>query len=86
MQEVLSNLLKYIIKEECSCDCLQGFLAQLGLDSEKDITHLITSFKVSKDEMHGRLGCDPCPPREAFSEYIKKMIILRGKKTIIDAK
>lgn len=75
VEKILSNLQKYLIKEECwSCDCLQGFLAQLELDSETDITHLITSFKVSKDEMHGCLGCDPCPPGEAFSAYIKKKI------------
>ncbi len=73
VERILSNLQKYIIKEECwSCDCLQGFLTQLELDSEKDVSHLTISFKISKDQMHGCLGCDPCPPGEAFSEYINK--------------
>lgn len=75
VERILSNLQKYIVKEECwSCDCLQGFLTQLELDSEKDVAHLTTSFKISKDQMHSCLGCDPCPPGEAFSEYIKKKI------------
>jgi hypothetical protein len=62
------------VKEECrTCDCLQGYLTQLDLDCP-EAADLITPLKVPRAKLHGCLGCDPCPPAAAFSDY------LRGRK------
>ena len=58
---------------ECrTCDCFQGFLTQLEIDAAEDVSDVTWPHKVAKDEMHGCLGCDPCPPGAAFAEYLKK--------------
>lgn len=58
--------------EECkTCDCFQGFLTQLELDSGDDVSDITAPWKVKRDDMHGCLGCDPCPPGAAFAEYQK---------------
>jgi len=59
-------------KEECwSCDCLQGLLYQLELDAGEEVAELTISLKVPSSEMHGCLGCEPCPPGEVFARYIR---------------
>lgn len=59
--------------DECrTCDCFQGYLTQLKLDTQADVTDLTAPWKVDRKEMHGCLGCDPCPPGAAFAEYQKK--------------
>ena len=48
---------------DCStCECLQGYLAQLQLLATDDGTALVTLLRVARTEMHSCLGCDPCPP------------------------
>jgi hypothetical protein len=72
VKQILKDLLSALPREECrSCDCLQGFLTQLELDATEDITDVTAPLKVPKGAMHGCLGCDPCPPAEAFSAYIR---------------
>ena len=69
---ITEKLEKLVEKEECwSCDCLQGLLTQLELDSPDDLTRVTESLKTARNEMHGCLGCDPCPPAELFAEYIR---------------
>jgi len=59
--------------EQCrTCDCLQGLLTQLERDADEDVTDLTGGMKVAASEMHGCLGCDPCPPGEAFAEYLRR--------------
>lgn len=59
-------------RHECrTCDCFQGFLTQLELDSGADVSDITGPWKVVRGEMHGCLGCDPCPPGAAFAEYQK---------------
>lgn len=60
-------------KDACwSCDCFQGFLTQLELDAAEDVTDLTDPLKVPREQMHGCLGCDPCPPGEAYSQYLRR--------------
>jgi len=74
MQKTITDLLGKLPREECrTCDCFQGFLTQLELDSREDVSDIIAPLKVSRDKMHGCLGCDPCPPGAAFSKYIRRM-------------
>ena len=59
-------------KDECwSCDCLQGFLCQLELDAGEEVAELTVSLKVPPSQMHGCLGCQPCPPGEIVARYIR---------------
>ncbi len=64
---------KAAIKKECwTCECLQGFITQLTLDAgEQDICEVKT-FLVDKHTLHSCLGCNPCPPGEEFTKYLKK--------------
>ena len=73
VKALLNRRCDLVEKPECwSCDCLQGFLAQLELDATADVTSLTAPHKVPRDKMHGCLGCDPCPPGAAFADYIRR--------------
>ncbi len=63
------------IKNDCwTCDCLQGFITQLLLDLEKDDVSELKELIKEKSLLHSCLGCDPCPPGELFTEYLKKLL------------
>ena len=69
---VLAELEGAVVKEACwTCDCLQGLLTQLELDAGEDVDGLTGPLKVSREAMHGCLGCEPCPPGEVYSSYIR---------------
>lgn len=73
VKDCLDRLKELVSKDDCwSCDCLQGFLVRLELDSVEDVTSLTSPLKVPTERMHGCLGCDPCPPGEAFAEYLRR--------------
>lgn len=62
-------------KDICwTCDCLQGLLVQMKIDSEEDISDLIDPLIEDKEKLHGCLGCDPCHGGEAFSDYIRRSL------------
>lgn len=62
-------------KPQClTCDCFQGFLVQLEMDCPENVGDIVTPLKVSKEKMHGCLGCVPCPAGELFCEYIRNTI------------
>ena len=59
--------------EEClRCDCFHGFLTQLEMDAVEDVSDLTGRFRVPREEMHGCLGCDPCPPSSLFADYLRQ--------------
>ncbi len=73
VRSLLEKLRRSAIREECwSCDCFQGFITQLELDAADDVKNLTDCMKVTHDEMHGCLGCDPCPPAVVFAEYLSR--------------
>ena len=68
---LLQELRASVPRAECwSCDCLQGLVVQLELDAGDDAAHLIHPLRVPRSQMHGCLGCAPCPPASAFAEYL----------------
>ena len=78
----LRRLKKWYEVEKCrTCDCFQGALAQFELDTEDEkIKRKIREMIVSKAKMHHCLGCEPCPPGEIFSSYLKKKNQLRERE------
>jgi len=57
---------------ECrTCECLQGFLTQLHLNADEDAGALLRPWLAARGEVHGCLGCDPCPPGERFADYLR---------------
>jgi hypothetical protein len=73
VQKLVDEILRSIPHEECrTCDCFLGFITQLELDAQEDVSTIANPLKVSRDRMHSCLGCNPCPPAEAHSDYIRK--------------
>ncbi|MFO7870620.1 MAG: hypothetical protein R6V03_04215 [Kiritimatiellia bacterium] len=72
VKRILDEMFARLPREECrTCDCLQGFITQLQLDAAEDISDLTAPMKPPESRMHACLGCAPCPPAEAFSDYIR---------------
>ena len=80
MSNLSRNQIKNIIKElensvaraEClTCECFQGLLTQLELDSQEDLHDLTGHIKIPTGKMHGCLGCEPCPGGELFADYLR---------------
>ncbi|MFH0910901.1 MAG: arsenite methyltransferase [Planctomycetota bacterium] len=70
-QASVGRLKKSVTRNEClSCDCLQGFLTQIELDFP-ELAEAIEPMKVPAGDMHGCLGCDPCPPGDLFAQYLR---------------
>ncbi|MBL7071101.1 MAG: hypothetical protein ISS26_02880 [Candidatus Omnitrophica bacterium] len=68
----LRRLKKWYKEEKCrTCDCFQAALTQFELDGGDKVKNKLNNMKVFKDRMHSCLGCDPCPPGEIFSSYLK---------------
>ena len=73
VQERIEDVLRNIPRDECrTCDCLLGFITRLKLDAKEEVTSLIKPMKELKEQIHGCLGCNPCPPAEAYSNYIRE--------------
>ena len=63
--------------EDCStCECFLGYLTQLELDTDEHFKNLFSLYKPDRSLVHSCLGCDPCPPADAFAKYLlsKKLI------------
>ena len=70
---MLDELAQSLEKDECrTCECLQGYLAQLGLDAAEDAAAPLDAWKVTPDAMHECLGCFPCIPGKIHTTYLRK--------------
>ena len=71
VEALLARLDNAVTRRECrSCECLQGFFAQMALDAEEDAKRLPAQRQVMPKRMHACLGCEPCRPAEIFAEYL----------------
>jgi hypothetical protein len=69
----LARLRNEVARPECwSCECVQGFLAQLELDAAEDAKPLLAGHRTAPAETHRCLGCEPCPPADVFAEYLMR--------------
>lgn len=73
VEQAVNQLEGALPLEEClQCDCFHGYLTQLEMDAVEDVSDLTGRFRVSREEMHGCLGCDPCPPGSLFADYLRR--------------
>lgn len=73
-RDLFEKLRPWLDDDRCrTCDCLQGALTQIELDDETDTKELVSPHKVTREQMHPCLGCNPCPPAEAWAEYIRSL-------------
>ncbi len=58
--------------EECAtCECYLGFLTQLELDADQEGRQFLKEYMPPREEIHGCLGCDPCPSGILYSNYLR---------------
>jgi len=70
---LLAQLQRASLREGCwSCECLQGFVAQLELDAAEGGRPLLEEHRVDASQVHSGLGCEPCAPAEMFAEYLMR--------------
>lgn len=71
VEMLLTELKASLTRPECrTCECFQGFLAQLEGDCEPAALPLIQSMEVADAQLHACLGCDPCPPADVYTRYL----------------
>jgi hypothetical protein len=69
---ILHELEVVLPHAECrTCECLQGYLTQLHLDAAEDAGAQVRPWLAARGEVHGCLGCDPCPPGDQFAAYLR---------------
>ncbi len=74
VRRFLEKLPQAVIRDDCrTCDCLQGFVVQLELDAEEDVSALTGGWRAPREQMHHCLGCDPCPPGAAYAAYLQEL-------------
>jgi hypothetical protein len=73
VQRLVDEVLSGMPHEECrTCDCFLGFITQLEIDAQEDVSNIANPLKVPRGRMHSCLGCSPCPPAEAYTNYIRR--------------
>jgi hypothetical protein len=73
VQALLKRLEEQVGRPECwSCECLQGFIAQLELDAAADAKPLLAPYKRTPGAAQHCLGCEPCAAAEIFAEYLMR--------------
>lgn len=71
VEALLQRLEQEVPHQDCwSCECLQGFIAQLELDAADDAKPLLVKHKAVPKNVQACRGCEPCPPAEIFAEYL----------------
>ena len=76
IQRLIDEVLREMPREDCrTCDCFLGFVTRLELDSRDDVRDLTNPLKSAKAQIHGCLGCNPCPPAEAYTNYTRRNLI-----------
>ena len=73
VEEHVREVAESLPRDECStCECFQGLLTQLELDSCEEVADIMSVWRLGRVNMHGCLGCDPCPPGSVFAAYLKQ--------------
>jgi len=68
-KDLVERLRSSMCRDECrDCECLQGVLVQIEIVAGEDVSEITGPLKVSAEQMHSCLGCNPCPPAEIFGD------------------
>jgi hypothetical protein len=54
-----------------TCECFLGYVTQLGLDADEEVTPLLAEMGIESNRTHNCLGCEPCPPADLFADYLR---------------
>jgi len=66
--------------EDCyTCECFLGYVTQLELDTDEPLQPLLSAYKPDKRLIHSCLGCDPCPPADAYANYLQARNLIDPK-------
>ncbi len=70
---LLVQLQRMSPRRECwSCECLQGFIAQLEHDATEGAQPLLEKHRVDPSHKGRGRGCEPCAPAEIFAAYLMR--------------
>ncbi len=70
---LLAQLQQASSRPECrSCECFQGFIAQLVLDADEGGKPLLETYRVDPSQVRSYLGCEPCASAEIFAAYLMR--------------
>lgn len=59
--------------EQCAtCEVYLGYITQLRIDSDAEGNKFLKEYLPTRDKIHSRLGCDPCPPGILYGNYLLK--------------
>ncbi len=76
VQRLIDDVIRKMPCDDCrTCDCFIGFITRLELDSQDDVRDITNPLKVLNAQIHGCIGCNPCPPAEAFTNYIQNNLV-----------
>ena len=71
VQKILDETVAAFPHGEClTCECFLGLVAQLRIDAQPEAKECLAAFRVDRKQMHGCLGCDPCPPGDRYAMYM----------------
>lgn len=71
IKTLLDETLASFPHEECyTCECFLGYLTRLELDADQEARSLFSQYKPERKHVHSCIGCDPCPPADAFAKYM----------------
>lgn len=72
IQTLVQEVEAFFPHEDChTCECYLGYLTQLEIDAGNDLHSWFAQFKPQKSLIHSCMGCDPCPPADAFANYLQ---------------
>jgi hypothetical protein len=72
VRSALEELEAVLPHDACrTCECMQGFLAQLRMDADDQAGALILPWLALRGQVHRCLGCAPCPPGDQFAAYLR---------------
>lgn len=73
-RKLFDALKPWLAQERCrTCDCTQAALAQLQLDGSAAVQRLAARHRLPPSDIHPCMGCDPCPPAEAWTEFARAL-------------
>lgn len=69
---LINQTMKDFPHSECqTCECFLGYIAHLEIAADPIGKAYLEALKPNRSEIHSCLGCDPCPPGDQFTAYLR---------------